>query len=448
MPACPYGPAGPPVAADRARSPPFARAAPFSIASPRCGRGPTTLTDRVAPVPSAAPSPEPGVPPTPRGEAVRVALAGMATLAVAMAVGRFAFTPLLPMMQADAGLSFPMAAQLASANYLGYLAGSLTAVWLGAAPGRWVRAGLLAIAAGTAAMAVADDALAWFGLRFATGVASAWVLIFGATWIFARLAEAGRPAWGAFVFTGIGAGVALTGLACLALVAAEVGSRAAWLALGAVAAVATVAVWPCYRTRPPSLAGPSASGARVRGAAWRLVVAYGLYGFGYIVPATFLPAMAREALASASAPAWAWALFWPVFGAAAAVSTLATLRMRHGADAQLRAAFLLQGVGVAAPALSGGVFALVAAALLVGGTFVLTTLAALRVAREVDPAGATRLFALMTTAFALGQVAGPLLAERAVALGGGYGPALWAAAAALAISGVLSPRTARPRLPV
>lgn len=375
---------------------------------------------------------------------MRIALAGMATLAVAMAVGRFAFTPLLPMMQADAGLSFELAAQLASANYLGYLVGSLTAVWLGAAPQRWVRAGLVGVTAGTAAMALAEGAAAWLALRFATGVASAWVLIFGATWMFSRLAEAGRPEWGALVFTGIGTGVAVTGLACLALVAAGIGSRPAWLALGAAAALATVAVWPFFRARSAPAPAPAARDrSRYGGEAWRLAIAYGLYGFAYIVPATFLPAMARDALAAAAAPAWAWALFWPLFGAAAAISTLMTLRLRSGADVQLRAAFALQGIGVAAPAVSEGAVALLVSALLVGGTFVLTTLTALNVARAVDPARATRLFALMTTLFALGQVAGPLLAERSVALGGGYAPALWGAAAALAVATVLSPR-ARP----
>jgi hypothetical protein len=374
-------------------------------------------------------------------DAVRIALAGMATLAVAMAVGRFAFTPLLPMMQADAGLPFALAAQLASANYLGYLVGSISAVALGAHPQRWVRVGLLAVAAGTSAMALADGALAWLVLRFATGVASAWVLIFGATWIFTRLAEVGRPEWGAVVFTGIGSGVALTGIACLALVAAGIGSRIAWLALGAAAAVATLAVWPYFRARPAaSPAVPEAAPGRSGPDARRLAIAYGLYGFAYIVPATFLPAMARDALAVVAAPPWAWALFWPLFGTAAAVSTLATLRLRCGADVQLRAAFALQGIGVAAPALSSGGVALLVSALLVGGTFVLTTLTALRVARAVDPAGATRLFAGMTTLFAAGQVVGPLLAERAVALGGGYAPALWVAAVALGVATVLSPR--------
>ena len=54
-----------------------------------------------------------------------VALAGLVALAVAMGIGRFAFTPLLPMMLHDGVIDLPSASWLASANYVGYLAGAL-----------------------------------------------------------------------------------------------------------------------------------------------------------------------------------------------------------------------------------------------------------------------------------------------------------------------------------
>ncbi len=54
-----------------------------------------------------------------------IALAGMVSLGVAMGIGRFAFTPILPMMLADGVLDLPAASWLASANYLGYLVGAL-----------------------------------------------------------------------------------------------------------------------------------------------------------------------------------------------------------------------------------------------------------------------------------------------------------------------------------
>src|SRR5713101_5726293 len=90
-----------------------------------------------------------------------VALAGLAALAVAMGVGRFAFTPILPMMQQDAGLTVAQGAWLASANYLGYLAGALSALALPWRPANAIRAGLALVAAATLAMGLEQSFLVW-----------------------------------------------------------------------------------------------------------------------------------------------------------------------------------------------------------------------------------------------------------------------------------------------
>ena len=263
-----------------------------------------------------------------------LAVAGMFTLAVAMAIGRFAFTPLLPMMQADSGLSLAAGAALASANYLGYLAGSALAMAMTSATHRAIRAGLVGVTLGTLAMGFTDSLWLWFVLRFLTGLTSAWVLIFAATWMFNRLAEAGEPRWGAFVFTGIGCGIAATGLACMAMVMAGASARASWILIGVASAMATIGVWRFYRPRaggavPATVADRTRLGTPAR----RLVVAYGLAGLAYIVPATFLPLMAREALAGSGAASWLYAGFWPLAGIAAAASTLLTLRLRAPAAA-------------------------------------------------------------------------------------------------------------------
>src|SRR5256885_2036549 len=131
------------------------------------------------------------------------ALAGLAALAVAMGIGRFAFTPMLPMMQADAGLSVAQGGWLASAHYVGYLLGAL---WAAAMPMRAtiaIRAGLVAIAAATLAMSFQTGILGWAVLRAIAGVASAWVLIYTSAWCLERLAS---PIHKATVFAGVGAG--------------------------------------------------------------------------------------------------------------------------------------------------------------------------------------------------------------------------------------------------
>src|SRR5919201_3323202 len=99
---------------------------------------------------------------------VRPALAGLAALAAAMGIGRFAFTPLLPLMQEHDGLSLAAGGYLASANYLGYFVGALAASWAAARVS--LPLVLFAIAAATLAMGFTHGMAAWLALRFADGV--------------------------------------------------------------------------------------------------------------------------------------------------------------------------------------------------------------------------------------------------------------------------------------
>jgi MFS family permease len=158
---------------------------------------------------------------------------------------------------------------------------------------------------------------------------------------------------------------------------------------------------------PPAAQGaPVASGAGRDAACTGLVVSYGLMGFGYILPATFLPALARTVVDDPRL----FGLAWPVFGATAAASTVLAgwLLRRAGRLRVWAASQLLMGVGVLLPSvcLNGATIAL--SALLVGGTFMVITLAGVQEMRARAPAGAPRMVARITAAFALGQIAGPV----------------------------------------
>src|SRR5438034_5920563 len=126
---------------------------------------------------------------------MNIALAGLAALAVAMGIGRFAFTPLLPMMQQDAGLSLAQGGYLASANYLGYLAGALLTM----RPVRSdvaIRVSLLAIGVSTLAMGMTHGMAAWILWRTMAGMASAWALVHVSSWCLEQLAAKGKPGLG------------------------------------------------------------------------------------------------------------------------------------------------------------------------------------------------------------------------------------------------------------
>jgi len=339
----------------------------------------------------------------PMGSETRLALAGLAALALAQGIGRFAFTPLLPMMQDDAGISLAQGGALAASNYLGYLLGALWATRPASAAFA-IRASIAVVAGATLAMGFAHDMAAWAGLRFVAGVASAWTLVHVSAWCIARLSS---PRLTGVVFAGVGSGVALAGLLCLVLAKAGASSASGWIVLGVVALALAAFVWPVF-------GGPGASARREaapplvwNGAALRLVLCYTAYGFAYIIPATFVPAMAKAIVADPAIFGWAW----PIFGVTAAASTVLVARWqaRLGGRRIWAISAFVMAAGVAAPIAIPGLAGIALAAFLVGGTFVVITMAGLQVAKEIAGAGAPPLMAAMTAGFGLGQIAGPLV---------------------------------------
>jgi MFS family permease len=331
-------------------------------------------------------------------------------LAVAMGIGRFASTPLLPLMVRDGSLAPSAGAWLAAANYLGYLAGALVAGRLGLSLPALMRASLAGIVITTAAMGILDGLAAWKGLRFAAGIFSAWALVAVSAWALQHLAQARRTDLSGMVYAGVGLGIAFAGLFCLAAAQPGVPTGRLWLELGVLAALAAIPVslfvgrpsraFSQLNATPPAVDGK-------RGSHSGLVICYGVLGFGYILPATFLPALAREVVDDPQM----FGLAWPIFGMAAALSTIAIgRRLAHTNRLRVWAiSHLLMAAGVFVPSVWLTPAAIAIAALAVGSTFMVATMIGLQEARTRSPHNATRLLAAMTAAFAVGQLAGPVV---------------------------------------
>lgn len=358
----------------------------------------------------------------------------MLALAVAMGIGRFAFTPILPMMRADSGLSLVQGAQLASANYLGYLIGALSAMTLRMSATSAIKLTLAAVATLTAAMALSGQPVVWLLLRFTCGAASAWTLIFVSIWAPAQLAALERPALVGLVFSGVGFGIFLAGLLCVALMRLNASAATAWWVMGGCSVLLSALVWPQLREAAPAVAKSAAPEAAWAGTATRvkLILCYGSFGFAYIIPATFLPVMARNVIRDQTMFGWAW----PAFGVAAAVSTIVAGRLsQRFAQRRIWAAGnVIMAAGLILPVLSASFTAIVAAALLVGGTFMIITMAGMQEARRLSRDGSRRLVSAMTAAFAIGQILGPLAAAGAGGQDARFSVALTVAALMLMVS--------------
>ena len=360
----------------------------------------------------------------------RVALAGMVALAVAMGIGRFAFTPLMPMMLADGVITLPGASWLASVNYIGYLVGALLCTFQ---PWLWQRLKLTLVPNGpwlvlgglsATALLTVCMALPWSGpwpyLRFAAGVGSALVFVYTSGWCLNLLARLNQPAMGALIYTGPGLGIVISGLAATGMVALHWPAWAGWLLFGVLAMALTLWVWPTYlwgaRHREPTASASAGSGATslaLDAEVALLCLAYGLAGFGYIITATFLPVIARQAL---SGSIWL-DLFWPLYGAGVICGALLASRIHGVRDLRwlLVGCFLVQALGVSTSLISPTLFGFALGSLLLGLPFTAITFFAMQEVRRLRPQQVASTMGLATALYGLGQIAGPPLAAAMLA---------------------------------
>jgi MFS family permease len=338
-------------------------------------------------------------------------VAALAALAVAMGIGRFAFTPLFPLMVRDGLIDSHAGAMLAAANYLGYLAGALAATRMRTRAATLLALGLAGTVIITAAVGWTASGFWWAVLRFLAGVMSAWTLVATSAWGLGWLAALGRADLAGILFSGVGIGIAAAGLFCL-LLGSALPSPQLWIGLAALGALAAILPLMLSRSLPAPPSSPVAAPAATVAAAapaqtGGLVACYTLFGFGYILPATYLPALARQLVDDPRV----FGLAWPVFGAAAAISTvLVSWRLAKANRIGVWAvSHVLMAIGVLLPAVWTSLGSVTLAALLVGGTFMVITMVGMQEARARAEGQATRVLGRMTAGFALGQLAGPLV---------------------------------------
>lgn len=327
-----------------------------------------------------------------------------AALAAGMGVGRFVYTPILPLMHAQAGLSTGAGADLATANYAGYLIGAFACMLpVFSRSSAVLRVSMVILTASLAAMPLTQVMAVWLVLRLLAGIASAMIFVAAVSSLLSNLKE--HPShligWG---FGGVGAGIALSGLLVLA-VRTTADWRAAWWAAAILAAVLAIPSWS-LRPSPASAADASRHGAYPGARRWftALFASYTLEGVGYIIAGTFLVAAIAQ-----TSPGWIGSGAWVMAGLAAVPSSAlwAGLAKRWSRPALLTAALTIQALGIALPAVVGGVAAALVSSVLFGGTFLGVTNLALATGTHLR---FPRAVALLTAGYSVGQILGPLAA--------------------------------------
>ncbi|MCT2577986.1 MAG: MFS transporter [Mesorhizobium sp.] len=378
---------------------------------------------------------------------LRLALAGMTALAVAMGIGRFVYTPILPGMMEELHLTPADAGWIASANYLGYLIGALAAAggWAHGRERLLMFASLAASAVLAALMGLNETMAAFLAIRFLAGLASAFVMVFMSSIVFSHLAKAGRGDLQALHFGGVGLGIAASSALLAILVTAHAGWPAGWLWSGAISAVGLllVAILAGSATPANGVDGPEPALPKDRSLT-KIILAYGLFGLGYVVTATFLVAIVRQDGGGRVFEA----SVWMIAGLAGFPSTWFWQKLagRIGLYTAYAVSCLVEVIGVIASVVVKGFSGPLLAAILLGGTFIAITAFGLQAARQLAPQAPRRIFAVMTAAFGLGQIIGPIAAGLLAQASGNYVLASIMAAAALLVSGVVA-WSAAPKSP-
>ena len=371
------------------------------------------------------------------------ALGGFLALAAALGIGRFVYTPILPYMVADLGISKSEAGLIASANFLGYLLGALAAAGEATPGGRrlWLLSALALSALTTGAMALGASMILFLILRFTGGVASALVMVFASALVLDRLSAMNRPEWATMLYAGVGGGIAISALVVSSAASSGGDWQRPWLTSGLISLAALAPIWWLASRReepPPATATNRAvtggGDRRLR----RFILAYGLFGFGYVITATFISDMVRAnpVLQPAEHLVWLWVGLTAM--PSVALWTWAGRRWGHGRS--FAVACLVEAVGVALSVLGGGIGLLLLAAGLLGGTFMGITALGLVNARLLSASRPRRGLALMTASFGLGQMIGPSFAGLLYDLLGSYLLPSLIAAAALAAAAALTIR--------
>ncbi len=370
---------------------------------------------------------------------LRLAFILAASIAVVNGFGRFAYALLLPVMRSDLQWDYTLSGWLNTANSLGYGLGALLGMLL---LSRWRPAALfvtgLALTVVTLALCGLTRDLAWMLLwRLLAGIGSAWVFACGGALIATAYQNEPSKAANAIAiyYAGGGLGIALSGPLLVPVLEGAWSWSAGWLVLGMMGLA--LSLWPA---KLALRIGGSLTSLTAQAMPWRpylpIMLAYFLFGVGYIVYLTFVMAWLREMQlgVAASIGVWVW------LGAAVMASgwVWRGVMARWWPAHTFAAATLVTGLGAALPLLSQQLPMLLLSALLVGGSFFMAPGAIMALIRQtLPPAHWAKMMSLMTLIFAAGQGLGPVLAG-ALADASSLSWAMGASSAVLALGAALA----------
>lgn len=366
-------------------------------------------------------------------------IGGIFALVIAMGIGRFSYTVILPYMQETFEFSRATAGYLATSNYLGYLVGAWVAGRLPIGNKRilFLQITLVISILTTAFMGFTNVINIWYLLRFISGVVSAFIFVVITSLILDQLASSSHMHLSGLFYSGVGIGIALSAV-IVSPIQAVFHWNGTWIVLALFSIVLFVLIVLFIKPITPSkqLVESQIISQKTPPQSWMkwLIIAYSLEGLGYIVTGTFIVSIAQESTSFHGDAAFVWF----VVGVAAIPSCIvwSKLAQRYGYVKILLISMLLQAIGIVLPALATNSMTLYASAFIFGATFMGITTVCTTLARKLAPVNSHQMIGYLTAGYALGQMIGPSIAGTLASYTNSYQYALVGASLVVMLGGL------------
>ncbi|MDV2685566.1 YbfB/YjiJ family MFS transporter [Alkalihalophilus lindianensis] len=341
-------------------------------------------------------------------------IGGIFSLMIAMGIGRFAYTPILPLMQNALSFTNAEAGYLASSNYAGYFVGAVLAGILPLKKHKtfYLRISLIVSILTTCMMGLSHFYTLMLIVRFISGVASAFIFVLASSIVLDKLAVTGKTSWSGLFYSGVGFGIFLSTLFIPSL-NHLFNWEGVWVGLAIGSIILTIFVWLWIKDSPNSNVKKdekqliNTQAPPLKWLPW-LIAAYGLEGLGYIVTGTFIVSVATETPTFSMEPTFVWMVVG--LGAIPSCIIWSILAKKWGFVKTLVFSMILQSIGIALPVFWLTQSSFIISALLFGATFMGITTLATTLARQMSPSNSSRIIGYLTATYAAGQMIGPTIA--------------------------------------
>lgn len=355
---------------------------------------------------------------------VGVLFGGILLLVIAMGISRFAFTPILPYMRQDVGFSFEAAGYLASSNYIGYFIGALWAGFIYRQRKSVLLFSVILNVLSIILMGIIDSYMVWIVFRLIAGITGGLIFVLTSSIIMDYLAQHFLTKWSGYVFSGIGLGIALSGL-FVPYFERRFAWEGAWIGLGILSVLfflITFYLWRKLHIQDHKKPTKSSDTQIARGFMPWLIASYGFEGLGYIITGTFLVDIIHNIPALAPYSAYSWVMVGIAAVPSAPIWTM--LMEKFSAIKILVIAYILQVFGILLPVFSQTVGSVLLSSFLFGLTFVGIVTLTTSYARQQYPTQSGAVVSILTTFYAFGQIIGPIIAGKLVSVYNSYKAAL------------------------